>query len=92
MRRTLKFFEWKSSLWSSKASQDPDQPLPLALREGVSAYALRQADVFMSLRDHFRSLWQGLTALNNLSDQPAPFPVHFEEAMQGVDGGDVDLG
>ena len=46
----------------------------------------------MSLHDHFQSLWQGLTVLDNLLDQPEPIPIHFEEAMQGVDGGDVDLG
>ena len=92
MRRTLEFLKWKSSRWSSKALSKSDLSSSPALREGLNAYAYRQAAVFASLRDHFSSLWQGLKVLDSIPDQPAPVPVQFEEAMQGVNGGDVDLG
>ena len=92
MRRTLKFLEWKSSLWSSKALFRPDHPSSSALHEGLNAYALRQANVFTSLHDHFQSLWQGLKTLDSSSSEPAPATVQLEEMMQGVDGGDADTG
>ena len=91
MRRTLEFLKWKSSLWSAKASGS-GSPSSFALREGLSAYACRQAAIFTSLRSHFLLLWQGFKVLDSSTDQPALVPVPFEEAMQGVDGGDVDLG
>lgn len=59
------------------------------LREGLNAYAFRQAHVFMSLHDHFLSLWKGLTVPD--ADHPAPVPVRTEEAVEGVDGDDMDL-
>ena len=89
MRQTLEFFKWKSSLWSSKASLKSEQSMTSALREGLSAYAFRQANIFISLHDHFLSLWQGFKVLNNSLDQLVPVSVEFEEAMQGVDSGDV---
>ena len=63
-----------------------------ALCEGLSTYAFWQADVFVSLHDHFLSLWQGFKILNNSLDQPVLVSVEFEDAMQGVNGGDVGLG
>ena len=92
MRRTLEFLKWKSSLWSSKASFRPDDPLSSALHEGLTAYALRQANVFISLHDHFRSLWQGFKTLDSSSSELAPATVQLEEMMQGVDGGDTGTG
>ena len=91
MRRTLEFLKWKSSLWAAKLSGH-NHPSSSALCEGLNAYALRQADVFVSLRDHFLSLWQGLKALNNSPGCSAPTTVQIEEVMQGVEGGDVVLG
>ena len=89
MQRTLEFFKWKSSLWSSKASLKSEQSMTSTLREGLSTYAFRQANVFISLHDHFLSLWQGFKVLNNSLNQPVPVSAEFEEAMQGIDGGDV---
>lgn len=92
MRRTLEFLKWKSSHWSSRTLSKSGLPSSPALREGLNAYAHRQATVFTSLHDHFLSLWEGLKVLDTLAVQPAPVSVQSEEAMQGVDGGDVDLG
>ena len=90
MRRTLEFLKWKSSVWLTKTSLTSDQSTSSALREGLNAYAYRQADVFLSLHDRFLSLWQGLTVSSGAPDQ-APVPVQTEEAMAGVDGGDADM-
>ena len=92
MQRTLKFLKWKSLLWLSKRLSKPLPSSPSALHEGLNAYASRQAAIFMSLHDHFFSLWQGLEVLDGSQDQLVPIHTQFEEVVQGVDGGDVDLG
>lgn len=92
MRRTIKFLKWKASRWSSKAPKaDPKtgQSFSPPIHEGLTAYAFHQAAIFTSLHDHFLSLWCGIETLDASSDQPAPIPMQFEEAMQGVDGGDI---
>lgn len=89
MRRTLEFLKWKSSVWLAKTTLKSNQSLSPALREGLNAYAFRQADVFMSLHDHFLFLWKGLTIPD--ADHPALAPVQTEEATEGVDGGDMDM-
>ena len=90
MRRTLEFLKWKSANWTAKASLSVFTKLPASplVQEGLSAYAFRQADVYLSLHNHFLSLWRGLTALDGLATQPPSIP-HTEEAMEGVDGGDL---
>jgi hypothetical protein len=90
MRRTLEFLKWKSSLWAVKSPKS-NQSLSSPLHEGLSAYAFRQADVFMSLHNHFLSLWRGFKELNKSPDDPTPVPIQIEEEMQGVEGGDVVL-
>ena len=92
MRRTLKFLKWKSLRWQSKAPKadratDPSFPPPV--HEGLTAYAFRQAAIFTSIHDRFLSLWRGVVAVDASSDQPATVPEQFEEAMQGVEGGDI---
>ena len=91
MRRTLEFLKWKSSSWFAKTSLKSNQSLAPALREGLNAYAFRQAEVFTSLHDHFFSLWRGLTASNGASNHLTPIPTQTEEAMEGVNGGDADM-
>lgn len=92
MRRTLEFLKWKASCWRSKAPKtDPMTGTSLSppVREGLTAYAFRQAAIFTSIHDRFLSLWRGVEALDASSDEPAPTPVQLEEAMQGVEGGDI---
>lgn len=91
MRRTLEFLKWRSTNWLAKASSSALiklTPSPL-IREGLTAYAFRQAEVFLSLHDHFLSLWSGYTALHGSAGQLPPIPTRIEDAMQGVDGGDI---
>lgn len=90
MRRTLEFLKWRSKNWSAKASSALEEPSPSPLvLEGLTAYAFRQAEVFISLHNHFLSLWRGLTVAGALADQPSLIPTQTEDEMQGVDGGDI---
>lgn len=93
MRRTLEFLKWKAASWSAKAppSGPEKPPLPPLVLEGLTAYAFRQAEVYLSLHDHFLSLWHGFTVLDNSADPlpPVPLETETEEAMQGIDGGDM---
>ena len=91
MWQTLKFLEWKSLSWATTPLKS-DLSLSSAYCEGLRAYAHWQGDIFISLHNHFLSLWQGLKGLNNSPDDPALIPRQIEEAMQGVNGGDADLG
>ena len=91
MRRTLQFLKWKSSSWSAKASSSAlikPSPSPHVL-EGLTAYAFRQAHVFLSLHDHFSSLWRGLTALDSSVDKLPPISTQTEDVMQGIEEGDA---
>ena len=91
MRRTLEFLKWRSASWLTKATSpalNKSPPSPLVL-EGFAAYAFRQADVFLSLHDHFLSLWRSCTVIDGSADQLPPIPTQIEDMMQGVDGGDI---
>jgi len=91
MRRTLEFLKWKSANWLAMASSsvlNKPPPSPLVL-EGLTAYASRQAQVFLSLHSHFLSLWRGFTALDGSADRLPSIPAQIEDAMQSIDGGDT---
>ena len=91
MQRTLEFLKWKSANWLDKVSQSAlknPPPSPQVL-EGLTAYAFQQADVFLSLHTHFLSLWCSFMAVDGLHDHPPLVPTEIEDAMQGVNGGDI---
>lgn len=90
MRRTLEFLKWRSSRWAVKTLKF-DRASSSPFHEGLAAYAFRQADIFLSLHNHFLSLWKGFKELDGTPDHPTPAPTQTEEAMQGVEGGDGDL-
>lgn len=90
MQRTLEYLKWRSRFWAAKPVKS-DQPTSSPLHEGLNVYAFRQADVFMSIHNHFLSLWQGLKGLDKLPDCPEPGPMQTEETMEGINSGDGDL-
>ena len=45
MRRTKQFFEWKAQWWEQHREPPSDIPLNSLTRQGISAYADRQATV-----------------------------------------------
>ena len=58
MRRVLEYMSWFANWWTSHAVV----PSPIAhnpyLSEGLTAYATKQADLRLSLRNHFETLWK----------------------------------
>lgn len=58
MHRTLRFLSWKANDWES-CTQGSDLP-PEDLRDGLSAYASHQAQVYRRLAEHFTTLWAGV--------------------------------
>ncbi|KAH9476140.1 hypothetical protein JR316_0011711 [Psilocybe cubensis] len=65
MRRTLAFLKYKSDWWVEQQSALPGAPKDLV--EGISAFAISQAEIQTSLANHFRKLWA------------APFSENVEE-------------
>ena len=68
-----------------------DQLLSSPFHEGLAAYAFQQANIFLSLHNHFLFLWKGFRELDGMPDHLVPTPTQTEEAMQGVEGGNGDL-
>ena len=68
-----------------------DQSSLSPFREGLAAYAFQQANIFLSLHNHFLSLWKGFRELDGTPNHPVPAPTQTEEVMQGVEGGNGDL-
>ncbi|KAF8326255.1 hypothetical protein F5887DRAFT_900090 [Amanita rubescens] len=61
MRRVLAYFTWYEQWWTEQAdrykAEGTQKGLRMALSEGLSAYAFRQADIRSRLREHFTKLW-----------------------------------
>ncbi|KAF8449453.1 hypothetical protein L210DRAFT_3609687 [Boletus edulis BED1] len=55
-RRVLEFLRWQESWWLIKEAEVDTSDL--SLKEGLSAYALRQAALKHDLRIHFTRMWQ----------------------------------
>ena len=88
---TLEFLKWRSTNWLDKASQSAlKKPLPSPqVLEGLTAYAFQQADIFISLHDHFLSLWCSFASVDGSLDHPPLISTEIEDVMQGVDRGDI---
>jgi len=57
MRRVLNFLEWHAQWWVERAG-NRGKVDDLGLREGLPAYALRQASIRIKLREKFATLWR----------------------------------
>ncbi|KAI0059390.1 hypothetical protein BV25DRAFT_1871612 [Artomyces pyxidatus] len=79
MPRSVKFLDWKSAWWSSRAELRPDAPADI--RSGLSAYAARQAAVFEGLAAQFKAQWT--KALKDYGQEPINWPEPLAE--QAVD-------
>lgn len=67
MRRTLTFLQWRAGWWDSKPSEWVG--VTPQLKEGLQAYAHRQAEQQRNLATHFRRLWDNpLTDLGTASE------------------------
>ena len=57
MRRVLECMSWFANWWTSHASVPLIAHDPY-LSEGLTAYAAKQADLRLSLHNHFQMLWK----------------------------------
>ena len=91
MRRTLKFLKWKSTSWLAKAPSSTlkTPPTSLLVLKGFTTYTFQHAEVFVSLHDHFLSLWHSFMAVDGSDSQPMLVPMQVKDEIQGVDGRDV---
>ena len=66
MRRVLEYMSWFANWWTSHAAVPSIAHDPY-LTEGLTAYAAKQADLRLSLRNHFKMLWKDvLSELNKV--------------------------
>ncbi|KAI0055066.1 hypothetical protein BV25DRAFT_1873220 [Artomyces pyxidatus] len=66
MPRSVKFLEWKSDWWASRATLRADAPEDI--RSGLSAYAGRQAAVYAGLAAKFKAQWTTALKTYGLDD------------------------
>ena len=57
MRRVLEYMSWFANWWTSHAAV-PSMAHDPYLTEGLTAYAAKQADLRLTLRNHFEMLWE----------------------------------
>ena len=62
MVRVTRFLTSKASEWEAKTDVDGWGVMSDMRTEGYIAYAKRQAALYLSLRRHFISLWEGVPA------------------------------
>jgi hypothetical protein len=62
MRRVVQFMDWRRDRWRSLVGLRAHRQHDAALREGHSAYALKQAWYMDGLSTRFRTLWKDVPA------------------------------
>ena len=70
MRRVLEYMSWFANWWTSHAvvpSMDHDP----YLTEGLTAYAAKQADLRLSLRNHFEMMWKNVQSWLEVNKVPS---------------------
>ena len=103
MRRTLKFFEWRSDQWLAfrDTRATSDTPTDLQVQHGLRAYAYRQAAMYSSLVGIFVNHWRNFLVersfgLNWLSQYPTtPSPATGPVLVESIDApleGDAEDG
>ncbi|KAF8884033.1 hypothetical protein BD779DRAFT_1538459 [Infundibulicybe gibba] len=63
MRRIKAFLGWEIQTWSDRADATRGADVGAATREGLQAYALRQASIREAMRAHWVTIWAELDAL-----------------------------
>ncbi|GJF00552.1 CxC2 domain-containing protein [Phanerochaete sordida] len=78
MRRTVVYHSWKAEWWAKRASLRPDASA--ALREGLAAYAHRQAAIRRGLSAQADALWKKTTRA--LSKAAGSSPEHSKAVVK----------
>ncbi|KAH9480163.1 hypothetical protein JR316_0006761 [Psilocybe cubensis] len=82
MRRALAFFSWKADWWRSRQNGVAREGASKDLLEGISAYALSQAEIQELLGAHCEKLWR------HALDPALDIAQTSEVQMEDDDGGD----
>jgi hypothetical protein len=71
MRRVLEYMSWFANWWTSHAAV-PSKSIAHDpyLSEGFTAYAAKQADLRLSLRNHFQILWENVQTWLGANEVP----------------------
>jgi hypothetical protein len=77
MRRVLEYMSWFADWWSSHAAVPSIAHDPY-LSEGLTAYATKQADLRLSLRNHFEMLWKDVQSWLDVNKVPGMNPSTLE--------------
>ena len=73
MRRVLEYMSWFANWWTSHAALPSTAHDPY-LSEGLTAYAAKQEDLRLSLRNHFETLWKDVQSWLDAKQVPGMDP------------------
>ena len=65
MRRVIHFLDWRARWWQERAELRPD--VDPALRNGLCAYAAKQADLQQGLARSFAKMWYPSLVANHFT-------------------------
>ena len=82
MRRVLECMSWFANWWTSHAAVPLIAHDPY-LSEGLTAYAAKQADLRLSLHNHFQMLWKDVQSWLRENEVPGSM-----ESMSDNDNND----
>jgi hypothetical protein len=87
MRRVLAFLEWKAEHWTGLWDERCSEGLDEITLEGLSAYAQRQAQIQLDLRQVFSETWKDIPCYIALGrDSLGNIPPEQGESGEGVEG------
>ena len=69
MRRVLEYMSWFANWWTTHAAV-PSVAYDPYLSEGLTAYAAKQADLRLSLRNHIEMLWKDVQSWLEVNEVP----------------------
>lgn len=82
VRRTIEYFEWHATDWEKRAAARGD--VTPQLREGLAAYAARQASLRRGYAQRCRTLWQKVLAGGDVDGEDQ---AHAESGDSGDSAG-----
>jgi len=91
MRRVLFFLNWKARWWMEQGENCLN--VTAELREGLQAYAAKQASVLKRMAQYFASQWRGIHSAYNITAE-WPDECLEDDTMKcsdNDDGMDVDV-
>ncbi|KAH8108919.1 hypothetical protein DFH11DRAFT_1516183, partial [Phellopilus nigrolimitatus] len=81
MRRTLTYSDWKATWWRGQAALRDNEHLRADIRDGLRAYAQKQAVMWEQLAVSFATRWYKLLASNGLkTDWPEQYRIAAVDA------------